>query len=365
MSPRRPRRRARRRSTARPVLYLVAAAVVVALLVGGLTQVSSQSHGYDALSDRALAAQGAVVADQSNDTSAVVRSLVSDMQGQSRQVLQASLDSAVQQTADESSRAALAAASTADGSLGSAFATVFAERAQSVSELRAAIDGFLGMQSLPPYGSSAAGSFVPTASVNSLSPSQTTNRIAAAGALLARSDRLYRSVRASLGAAAGHARLPASVWVADPQQWELGSVATEVDLIATSPTLLASHYVVLRTVRLDPPALPTPQGVAAGVAVLSPVSQLGVTVVLSNQGSVDEPRVSVRFTLADQTSGATVSHTETAGAALGASVTLPTVAFEVKPGTTYVLTVAVIPPTGQTLLAGTTVQQTLQIAPGT
>ena len=59
MSPRRPRRRARRRSPARPVVLLVAAVVVLALLIGGLTQVSRQSQGYDATSDRALAAQGA------------------------------------------------------------------------------------------------------------------------------------------------------------------------------------------------------------------------------------------------------------------------------------------------------------------
>ena len=110
--------------------------------------------------------------------------------------------------------------------------------------------------------------------------------------------------------------------------------------MATSPTLIESHYVVLRTVRLDPPALPTPQGVAAGVSVLSPVSQVGVTAVVSNLGSVDEPRVSVRITLADQASGARRSHTGTTGAVLGGSVALPTVAFDVKPGTTYVLTVA-------------------------
>jgi hypothetical protein len=364
MSPRRPRRRARRRSSARPVLFLVAAAVVIALLIGGLTRVSNQSQGYDAMSNRALAAQGDVVADQSNDTSAMVRGLVTDMQGQSRQVLQAGLDSAVQETAVESSRAALAAASEPDGSLGSDFATVFAERAQSMSELRAAVDGFLGMQPVPANGTSAADSYVPAASTNSLSASQATNRIAGAGALLTRSDRLYRSVQASLGAAVGHAHLPASVWVADPQRWELGTVAAEVDLLATSPTLIASHYVVLRTLRLEPPALPTPQGVAAGVSVVSPVSQLGVTAVVSNLGSVDEPRFSVRFTVADQATGASVSHTETTGAARGASVTLPTEAFGVKPGAAYVLTVVVLPPPGQALSAGTEIQQILQIAPG-
>ena len=61
----------------------------------------------------------------------------------------------------------------------------------------------------------------------------------------------------------------------------------------------ATHYVVLRTVRLSPPALPTPQGAPASVSVLSPTSQIGVTVVLANQGSSDERRVSVRFSLVD------------------------------------------------------------------
>src|SRR6185437_717725 len=117
MSPRRPRRRARRRSSARPVLLLVAAVIVVALLVGGLTQVSRQSQGYDATSARALAVQGSVVAGESNQTSAQVRKLFDGLQDQTRQDLQVGLDSAVQQTASESAHAALAARSSSLGSV--------------------------------------------------------------------------------------------------------------------------------------------------------------------------------------------------------------------------------------------------------
>src|SRR5271167_449400 len=101
MPPRRPRRRARRRSPARPVTLLIAVVVVLAILVGGLTQVSRQSQGYDANSDRSLVAQGTVVADQSNATSVTVRRFVNDLQSETRQGLQAALDSAVQQTGDE------------------------------------------------------------------------------------------------------------------------------------------------------------------------------------------------------------------------------------------------------------------------
>src|ERR1700735_2342877 len=115
MPPRRPRRRARRRSSARPVILLIAVVVVLAVVVGGLTQVSRQSTSYDANSDRTLAAQGTVVADQSNATSATVREVVDDLPTQTRQGLQAALDGAVLQTSDEAARAQVAAGATPPG----------------------------------------------------------------------------------------------------------------------------------------------------------------------------------------------------------------------------------------------------------
>jgi hypothetical protein len=369
MPPRRPRRRARRRSSARPVTLLICAAVVLAIVIGGLTQVSSQSAGYDANSDRTLAAQGTVAADQSNATSATVRKVVDDLPSQTRQGLQAALDGAVQQTSDEAARAQVAAGSTPLGSAATQFVTVFADRQQAVTQLRSAVYGFLGMQPIAPAAAPAGGATAVSGSGGTgtalLSASQATNRIAAAGTLLAHADALYRSVRQSLATAPGHGKLPPSVWVTHPQSWQLGSVAAQVDLVATSSTLAATHYVVLRTVRLSPPALPTPQGTPSGVSVISPTSHIGMTVVLANQGSSNEPHVSVRVTLADRTSGATTSQVRRTALALGASVTLPTVTLRVKPSTSYVLTVQILLPAGQTLTAGTATQQTLQVAPGT
>jgi hypothetical protein len=148
--------------------------------------------------------------------------------------------------------------------------------------------------------------------------------------------------------------------------WQPGSVAAQVDLLATSSTLAATHYVVLRTIRLSPPALPTAQGGSTAVSVLSPTHSIGVTVVLANQGSSNEPHVSVRCTLQDQTSGASTSQVRTTSLLLGASVTLPTVTLGVTPSHSYLLTVQISPlPTGQTLTAGTAIQQALQVAPGT
>ena len=342
--------------------------VVLALLVGGLTQVSRQSQDYDANSDRSLAAQGAVVAGQSNATVSQVRKLVGNLQAQTRQSIETGLDSAVEQTANQAARMDLAAGSSPSGSVVANFASVFTDRAQSVAELRTAIDGFLGMQPIATADAptSRSNSAVPaTGQAGSLTRGQATNQIAAAGALLTRSDTLYRSVQRALAAAAGHARLPKSVWVTDAGLWQAGTVATQVDLMATSPTLAASHYLLLRTVRLDPPALPTPQGAPATVSALSPTSQISVTAVLGNDGTADEPHAAVRFTLANQATGATATQVESAALGFGASVTLPTATFSVKPGTAYVLTVAVVLPTGQAATAGTVLQQALQVAPAT
>jgi hypothetical protein len=363
MSPRRQRRRARRRSPAGPIILLVAAAIVLALLVGGLTQVSRQSQGYDANSNLSLAAQGAVVVDQSNATASQLTNLISGLPGESRQSVQGALDTAVRQTSGESARADLAAGSAPAGSVRGEFAAVFAERAQSMTELRAAVDGFLGMRPVPPAGSAAATSSEPASQTALLSATEATNRIAAAGALLARSDSLYRSVRHTLAASAGHARIPPSVWMRDPQLWQVGTVAAQVDRMATSPDLAATHYLAIRTVRLSPPVLPTPQGASGAVASLSPTTQVGATVVLANNGSVAEPHATVRFVLANQSSGATATLVETTALALGASTTLPTANFRVKPGTTYVLTVSVPLPAGQTETNGTVFQQALDVAP--
>jgi hypothetical protein len=332
--------------------------------VGGLAEVSRQSQGYDAASDRSLATQGAVVAEQSNSTAAQLRTFMSTFPTQTRQGLQLGLDTAVAQTASQSASAAAAARSTSVGTIGTDFATVFADRAQSMSELRTAVDEFLGMQPAPDPDTVATDPSTPADGAVELSATQATNRITAAGALLARADSLYRSVQRQLAGAAGHGRLPASVWVTDAGAWGPATAASQIDVLATSPTLAQTHYLALRTVRLSPPALPTAPGASPALSVISPTTQLGVTVVLGNNGSVREPRATVRFTLANQASGHSVTHRETAALAAGASATLPTVNFVVKPGSTYLLTVSVVLPAGQAVVPAS-LNQGLQVAPAT
>ena len=104
---------------------------------------------------------------------------------------------------------------------------------------------------------------------------------------------------------AGHARLPASRWITSPSTWQIGAVATQVDLVAASPSLAATPQLGLSVVQVTPPAVPSPTGVATpGVSVLSPTKTVVLNVVLTNNGSVDEPHASVTFTLTPQPTGA-------------------------------------------------------------
>src|SRR5580704_5865817 len=365
MSPRRPRRRARRRSPARPIITWGAVAVLAALLIGGLADVSRQSQGYDATSNRTLAAQGTVVAEQSNATASSATALMNTLQSQNRPGLQIALDNLVQQTADESVRADAAARATPLGAVGAGFAAVFADRAQSMSDLRAAIDGYLGMRRLPITGTASTTAAAAGAGATLLTATEATDRIAAAGALLAHSDSLYATVRHALRTAAGNGRLSRSAWVSNPQLWAPGAVASQIGLMASAPSLAAVHYLALRTVLINPPALPTPQGGAPNVSVLTPTTQISVDVVLANDGSVAEPHATVHYTVASQSSGATSGRTHTVALAPGASQALPTANFGVIAGTTYVVTVSVGVPAGQTQLAGTAVQYVLAISQAT
>jgi hypothetical protein len=343
---------------------LVVALVLIALVVGGLTQVGRQSHSYDVGTNRALAAQGETAANESNASAGTLRHLLSDMPRLSRPALQSQLDELVQQTTAQSAQAALAADPAPSASLAGRFAMVFAQRAQAVGQVRAAIDGLLGMHPLPVAGA-AGGNQASTATPTLLSATQATNRMAAAGTLLASADQTYRAVRRALAHGTGEAALPASVWVPNAQTWELGAVAERVDLLTASTSLAATHHLVLQAVRLSPPALPTAAGTASGTSVLSPTSTVAVSVVVSNMGSVDEPHVTVQFALAVVGSTALVTRTRHASVASGASVAFTTVVFTVKPGRSYQLAVAVNVPPGQASTTGTGEAQVLQIAPGT
>jgi len=357
------RRRARRRSISRRLTTALVVALVLLLLIGGATQIGRQSHAYDEAANRALAAQGSIVAAESNVAAAQFDTLLARMQTLSRQVLQSDLDALVLSTGQQAALAERAAGAPDGAGVAGRFASVFADRADAVASFRAAVDGLLGMHPAAVAGTSETAGAAATPTL--LTSTAATTRVSAAGTLLQRADATYASVRAALRRAAGHGQLPRSVWVTNAQLWGIGAVTDQVDLLTESPTLAVTHDLKLQTVRLTPPALPPAASTALGTSVLSPTPTVSITVVLVNQGSVDEPHAVVQFALAPQAGGSSVTSTRTAAVAAGGSVTLDTVTFPVRAGHTYQLTVAVVVPPGQASLAGTTTTESLEIAQGT
>jgi hypothetical protein len=364
MSPLLSRRRARRRSVSGRIGLAMAALVVLALLIGGLFEVGHESGGYDADTDRSLAAQVQVAADESTGTGAVFRQMLVGMAHQTREGLEAQLDDLVQQTSAETALVQRAATPAAAGTVSAQLAEIFAERQQAVDHVRSALDGLLSMHPLPVAGSPTADAAIATPTL--LTSQQAIDRMMAAGALLERADADYRAARRTLARAPGHPRLGGSVWVSHPQQWDLVTVASEIDLVNSSITLLATHYLVIRSMQIAPPALPTPTSVA-GTSTLSPTSTVMVTLVLSDQGSADEPDATVQLSLSELggTGASVVTRRLRVSVDSGRSVTLPTITYAVKPGKSYQLNAAIVLPPGQTVTAGTSTSQVLDIAPGT
>jgi hypothetical protein len=341
---------------------VVCVLIALVILIGGLTRVGSQSGPYDASINRSFVAQGAVLAASSNTTGADLRRLMDKMPQKDRQALEADLDDVVAQATAQATRAAGIALSQS-GSQGE-FVTVFADREKAVVDVRSALDGLLGLHPLTVAGAPGTGGSV-RANPTLLSATETTNRIVAAGRLLRGADLTYQQVREAVAQGAGHARLPVSRWITGGNLWQIGPVATQIDLVAASPTLAATHQLALSVVAITPPALPSPTGVATpAVSLLPPTRHVTLNVVVSNAGSVDDPHASIKFTLAAPTGAATTAG-RTASVVSGRSISLSPVSFSVKPGTSYQLTVAIVVPPGQIDAANTAASETIQIAPST
>ena len=156
------------------------------------------------------------------------------------------------------------------------------------------------------------------------------------------------------------------MWVTRPQRWQLGAVATQVDQVASSPSLAGVPQLMVTAIRLSPSALPQPSGVPTpGVSTLSPTNLIVVSVVLSNKGTVDEPAATVHISLVNQTSGRTVAVTRQAALASLGSATVPPALFSVKPGQTYGLHVNLDVPELQTSTTSTAFSELLIVAPAT
>jgi hypothetical protein len=351
------RRRARKQSRAGRLVLAACAAVVVALVIGGVTQVGRQSGPFYTSVNRSFATQATTIVQQSNATGASLRHLIGTMPNEDRRTLQANLDLLTAQAERQAATAGTLTSPASPGDVQGQFANVLSQRDQAVQDFRSAVDGLLGMSPLPTAGAPTSTATVAAKTTRAVLPTTTvTNRIAAVGTVLVAADRDYRSLRHALS----------SRWVTDDTTWQPGPVATQVQVLQASPSLLPSHRLVLRVVKVTPPALPPANGVATpNASILSPTHSVSLQVVISNVGSVDEPHASVQFTLTPPAPGTAATKTRSVAVAAAGSVSLDPTSFKVKPGTSYQLTVAIVLPAGQTDVTGASLSETLQIAPGT
>ncbi|MHB1776809.1 MAG: hypothetical protein ACYCU7_12575 [Acidimicrobiales bacterium] len=306
---RRRRRLRRLRRLRRPVVVGVAAGVALLLVIGGALHEGRASQPYWRDLDRSYALQATVTVDESNTQGAALGALMGSITRLSRPSLQVQLDDLVSASAASAVDAdAMSTPAPADA-VGVAVATALAQRATAMADLRAAVDGLLQMVALPVPGSatttSAPGPGPPW------SAGRATSAMAAVGRLLVSADRSYAAARRRLAAAPGHPRLPRSVWVAAPSAWSGPAVAGLVAALTSAGSSLAPvRQLCVLVVDLNPAALP-PAGAsttqppprrssgggcpapppAEGVATVPPTSDLGVTVVVGNVGTVAQATV--------------------------------------------------------------------------
>ncbi|MGH9089441.1 MAG: hypothetical protein ACRDYZ_15255 [Acidimicrobiales bacterium] len=371
----------RRRRRARPsnVAGVVLVAVVLVLLIGGLTRVESVSGPYWRNVDRSYAAQGRVLVDRSNRSAVELRQLLAHWAGQTRRVLEVQLDLLVRTTARTARAAAALSPPAPSGDLGTRFATALADRARAVADLRGAVDGLLGMSPLPIATAGGTTPATPAAATTTatagaattaggrvtLSAAQAASAMGDAGEVLERADHSYRQLRRDFARAPGGARIPASRWVTDGAAWARGPVQTVADQLVGAPSLAPLHQVVLvpSAVSVEPAPLPGGGGAPPGGALLPPTHSLGVTAVVADRGNVDERSLHVTATVTPAGGGRGERQSATISLTAGASQAVTLHRLPVDPGRTYQLTVAVAPPAGEAPGLSTSTTYTVAVAP--
>jgi hypothetical protein len=388
------RRRPPGRGLGQSVLIGIAATVTVVLVAGSLLAIHSQSQGYRDATTRGYAALADRVGQASTLTGTQLSALMAEAPGLTNQalpdtargILQQGLDSAVLDTGNQAVQAATIASPQPVGDLATRFTRVMQLRATATAQLRSTIDRLLGMQPLPLAGAPAAPPAAGTATLTS--PSQAATEMAAEGRAFEASDAGFRSLRAVAAALHAPLHLQVSVWVPRPVATApLGSVALGASAAAlvSSPALVPFHQLVVTSVGLSPPAVPTGgvgsaatscvdrQSTVPGTvpAVVPPTSTLAALVAVTNCGTVPESDVTVTVTVVPAYPAGTTpppaggrgGRSRAVVAIASGSSSAPSLApLPVAPGHRYTVTVSVSLPPAQVGSDGSTQQFLVAVA---
>jgi hypothetical protein len=222
---------------------------------------------------------------------------------------------------------------------GSECARAMQGRARASADLRSALEGVLGggTGTGPGAGDEAAA----------------IGAMRSIGLSLQSDDGLWVACRSALRHGAGSARLAASTWIKDPSLWSPGALTDFVASVTGAPTLAADHHLVIANIVTVPSPSPSPSS-GAGTTLVPATTELGVHVVLENQGNVDEEGVHLVASLGVSGTQAGARPPGVSSVSLpkatftvvaGASVALAFPTLTVAPGDSYALSIVATTPT--------------------
>lgn len=302
---------------------LVVAAVAIGFVAAALAEIGSASGSYRRTVDRGFAALAASVAVQSEVTGTSLGTLLTTAPTLERPVLFAELDHLAAAAASEQDSLDAAAAPSPDAGAGAGCLSALSGRDTATASVRRALEGLLGG----------------TTGTSPLDPGVATSELESAAATLFTADTEWASCRRRLGTTPGRPHLAASRWMARPNAWAPGALATLVGSVAGSSSLAAHPALEITTLATDPPLLPGPAN-----SQLAPTHQVTVHVVISDAGNVDEPTVVVTVTLTGGPSLEALS--ARVGLRAGGATTVVLGPLQISPGGSYSLQVSAAPPSG-------------------
>lgn len=305
-------------------------AIVVVLVAGAVSQISPASSSYRRTIDRGYAALAATVVAQSNSSAAQLSSFLRQGPGLDRPTFFSDLDALAAQSDQQWTRLHQITPPTPAVGAASDCASAFAGRAEAAAKLRNALEGVVGGRT---GSSNAVGDQAGTvATMESVASS------------LESDDALWAQCRSSMRRGPGSARLPASAWVPDPSLWSPVSVSNFVAAVVGSPTLVATHQLVI----LDAVTNPAASQGSPGAPVVPATTSLEVQAVLEDGGNVDETGVAAVASLTASSAQATPGGGSSGSVpargpidlSAGRSIALTFPSLAVSPGASYTLKIS-------------------------
>jgi hypothetical protein len=325
---------------ARVATPLVVVGVLVVLIVGAIDQIGPASGPDRRTVDRSFAVLAAPIAVQSNASGSALNTIIGNGASLTRTTFFSDLGSITAGAAQDDERLAALSPPTPSGNAADLCGTAMTDRRRAAARIQEALEGLLGGRRGLAGGDEAG----------------TAQALETARTVLQSGDASWAACRRALGRAPGSARLPASTWVSDPGIWNDTALGGLVSALVSSGTLAPVHRLTLSTLSTDPASVPG----ASGVSVLPPTPSVRVTVVLADQGNVDEVGVTLVVTaLPEGTTGAPVRVRMRTDIDAGRSVALTPPPLSVRSATSYILDITA---TGQEAGASASATLSLRVA---